>query len=174
MASSPPRLTAIFRRLSSRFLVVFCASGCHLAVARRAVSRPLPLLQHLLPHRSNHYFVEDGEIREGGLSPAATVMSWRGIQGGIDAAKSHTKDCALMPKCKASGYGVVTADGKFLKFDEDGGIEIHIAAEKPEGVPEENWLPIERKDLDLGSQFRLYVPDLEKLKTWQAPKAKKL
>jgi hypothetical protein len=41
-------------------------------------------------------------------------------------------------------------------------------------VPEENWLPIERKDLDLGSQFRLYVPDLEKLKTWQAPKAERL
>ncbi len=39
---------------------------------------------------------------------------------GVDAAKAHTKDCALMPKCKASGYGVVTADGKFLKFDDDG------------------------------------------------------
>ena len=37
-----------------------------------------------------------------------------------DAAKAHTKDCALMPNCKSSGYGVVTADGKFLKFDEDG------------------------------------------------------
>ena len=32
----------------------------------------------------------------------------------------HTKDCALMPDCKGSGYGVVTADGKFLKFDKDG------------------------------------------------------
>jgi len=61
-----------------------------------------------------------------------------------------------------------------MKLDEDGGIEIHIAAEKPEGVPEENWLPIERKDLNLGSQFRLYVPDLEKLKTWTPPKAEKL
>ena len=39
---------------------------------------------------------------------------------GADAAKMHTKDCALMPDCKGSGYGVVTADGKFLKFDEDG------------------------------------------------------
>ncbi|MGI9241350.1 MAG: DUF1214 domain-containing protein, partial [Verrucomicrobiales bacterium] len=61
-----------------------------------------------------------------------------------------------------------------MKLNEDGGIEIHIAAEKPEGVPAENWLPIERKDLELGSQFRLYVPDLEKLKIWQAPKAEKL
>ncbi len=39
---------------------------------------------------------------------------------GVDAAKTHTKDCALMPDCKESGYGVVTADGKFLKFDKDG------------------------------------------------------
>lgn len=39
---------------------------------------------------------------------------------GVDAAKMHTKDCALMPDCKASGYGVVTEDGKFLKFDKDG------------------------------------------------------
>ena len=39
---------------------------------------------------------------------------------GVDAAKTHTKDCALMPNCKDSGYGVVAADGKFLKFDKDG------------------------------------------------------
>ena len=35
---------------------------------------------------------------------------------GVDAAKTHTKDCALMPNCKNSGYGVVTEDGKFLKL----------------------------------------------------------
>ena len=29
------------------------------------------------------------EILEGGLAPNATVMSWRGIQGGIDAARMH-------------------------------------------------------------------------------------
>lgn len=31
---------------------------------------------------------------------------------------SHTTDCAL--KCAKSGYGLVLADGKFLKFDEGG------------------------------------------------------
>jgi len=61
-----------------------------------------------------------------------------------------------------------------MKLNKDGGIEIYIAAEKPEGVPEENWLPIPREDLDLSPQMRLYVPDLEKLKTWKAPKAEKL
>ena len=60
------------------------------------------------------------------------------------------------------------------KLDNDGGIEIHIAAEKPEGVPEENWLPITRKDEVLDVILRVYVPDLEKMKSWQAPKAEKL
>jgi hypothetical protein len=45
------------------------------------------------------------------------------------------------------------------------------AAEKPEGVPEENWLPINRKDEGLDILLRVYQPDLEKMKTWQAPKA---
>lgn len=31
---------------------------------------------------------------------------------------SHTRDCALT--CAKSGYGMVTAEGKFLKFDEAG------------------------------------------------------
>ncbi|MCP3882063.1 MAG: DUF1214 domain-containing protein, partial [Sulfitobacter sp.] len=36
-----------------------------------------------------------------------------------------------------------------MKLDENGGIEVYVAAEKPEGVPEENWLPINRKDEDM-------------------------
>ena len=54
------------------------------------------------------------------------------------------------------------------------GIEIYIAAKKPDAVPSENWLPIERKDLDMNMVLRLYAPDLEKMKTWKAPKAEKL
>ena len=61
-----------------------------------------------------------------------------------------------------------------MKLNADGGIEIVIAAEKPEGVPAENWLPIERKDLGLNIILRIYAPDLEKMKTWQAPKAEKI
>ena len=61
-----------------------------------------------------------------------------------------------------------------MQLNDDGGIEIYIAARKPEGVPEENWLPIQREDLDLSPQLRLYVPDLEKMKVWQPPKAEKL
>jgi len=58
-----------------------------------------------------------------------------------------------------------------MKLNEEGGIEIYIAAEQPEGVPEENWLPIERADIDLSPQLRVYVPDLEKMKTWNPPVA---
>ena len=61
-----------------------------------------------------------------------------------------------------------------MKLNADGGIEIYIAAEKPEGVPEENWLPINRKDENLDMIMRIYVPDLEKLKTWSPPKAELL
>ena len=61
-----------------------------------------------------------------------------------------------------------------MKLDEDGGIAIHVAAEKPEGVPEENWLPINRKDEAMDLVLRIYVPDLEKLKTWKAPMAEKV
>jgi len=61
-----------------------------------------------------------------------------------------------------------------MKFDESGGIAIYIAAEKPEGVPEENWLPINRKDENLDVIMRVYQPELEKMKTWKAPKAEKL
>jgi len=31
---------------------------------------------------------------------------------------SHTRECAL--SCAKSGFGLVTAEGKFLKFDESG------------------------------------------------------
>jgi hypothetical protein len=58
-----------------------------------------------------------------------------------------------------------------FKLNADGGIEVYVAAEKPAGVPNENWLPINRKDEDLDIILRVYVPDLEKFKSWKAPKA---
>ena len=58
-----------------------------------------------------------------------------------------------------------------MKLNEDGGIEVYVAAEKPEGIPEENWLPINRKDENLDIILRIYVPDDEKMKTWTPPKA---
>jgi len=48
------------------------------------------------------------------------MCSGKIVEKGYGAAKMHTKMCALMDNCKASGFGVVTADGKFLKFDAAG------------------------------------------------------
>ena len=53
----------------------------------------------------------------------------------------------------------------------DGGIAIYVAAEQPAGVPPENWLPIERKDMGLSLIMRVYEPDLEKMQTWTPPNA---
>ncbi len=56
-----------------------------------------------------------------------------------------------------------------MKLNEDGGIEIYIAAEQPESVPAENWLPTQRRDEELNIQMRLYNPDLDLYKTWSPP-----
>jgi hypothetical protein len=61
-----------------------------------------------------------------------------------------------------------------MNLDDEGGISIYIAAEQPPGVPEENWLPITREDLEIGPIMRLYEPDLERFGTWDAPTAEKL
>ena len=39
-----------------------------------------------------------------------------------DKPDAHTRDCAL--KCASSGFGIVTSDKKFLKFDEAGNAKI--------------------------------------------------
>jgi len=61
-----------------------------------------------------------------------------------------------------------------FQLDEDGGIRIVIAAEQPAGVPEENWLPINREDLDLDVMMRIYAPDLERFATWSPPVARRI
>lgn len=81
------------------------------------------------------------------------------------------KDGFFIPN-KQKKYSVGENAG--FKLNADGGIEIHVAAEKPDGVPDENWLPINRKDEDLSINLRIYVADLEKMKTWKAPQAVKV
>jgi len=61
-----------------------------------------------------------------------------------------------------------------MKLDADGGIEVYIAAQKPDGVPEENWLPITRKDEDMDIVLRAYVPDFDKIKSWAPPQAQRI
>ena len=67
-----------------------------------------------------------------GLAVAAAAESVSGtivdlMCRGKDLA-SHTRECALT--CAKSGYGVVTADGKFLKFDEAGNARTLAALKK--------------------------------------------
>ena len=43
-----------------------------------------------------------------------------GIEGGMIVAEAHPRECALMPACQKSGYGIFTYDNKFLAFDAAG------------------------------------------------------
>jgi len=54
-----------------------------------------------------------------------------------------------------------------FKLNAEGGIEIVISAKKPEAVPKENWLPINRGNIELSLMYRIYAPDAEKMKTWK-------
>ena len=38
--------------------------------------------------------------------------------------KTHTKECALMPDCAASGYAIYTDDKLFMKFDQDSSVKV--------------------------------------------------
>jgi hexosaminidase len=63
------------------------------------------------------------EILEGGLAPKATVMSWRGEQGGIDAAKQN--------------HDVVMTPGTYVYFD-------HAQKRNEDSVTIGGYLPIEK------------------------------
>ena len=51
-----------------------------------------------------------------------SVVDVKCSQKAIANPDAHTRSCALM--CENSGYGVVTADKKFIKFDADGNAKI--------------------------------------------------
>lgn len=61
------------------------------------------------------------------LPLAAAVQTWTNVQL-VDQSCStkftpktvdtHTRSCALA--CEASGYGILTSEGTFLRFDKDG------------------------------------------------------
>ena len=55
-------------------------------------------------------------------SAAAFAETWSGTVVDVmcknNDLANHTRDCAI--SCSRSGYGIVLADGKFIKFDEKG------------------------------------------------------
>ncbi len=58
-------------------------------------------------------------------SVLALAETWSGTVVDVMCKKndlaSHTKACAI--SCSKSGYGMVLADGKFIKFDERGNVK---------------------------------------------------
>ena len=74
---------------------------------------------------------------------------------------------------QVNGYFIPNEQKKYsvgenagYKLNAEGGIEIAISAERPAGVPMENWLPISRGDVELSLMYRVYAPDAERMKTW--------
>ena len=64
-------------------------------------------------NKHNRNIIGWDEILEGGLAPNATVMSWRGIKGGIEAAKQH-HNVIMTPgsHCYFDHYQVDTKEAK--------------------------------------------------------------
>lgn len=57
-----------------------------------------------------------------------SMCSMKALQeGGQKAAAMHKRDCALMSDCVKSGYGVVTADNRFIAFDAEGNKQVEKA-----------------------------------------------
>lgn len=109
------------------------------------------------------------EILEGGLSPNASVMSWRGFEGGIEAVKQ--------------GHAVVMSPGSHCYFD-------HYQSASPnEPIAIGGFTPIEKvyafspvppgltaeqEKLILGGQANLwteYIPDMKQLEYMTYPRA---
>jgi hypothetical protein len=70
-----------------------------------------------------------------GALPAAEVdgilmdkmCSMKAAKEGQKAAVMHTRECAMMPPCEKSGYGVFTADNKFIALDAAGNTQAAAA-----------------------------------------------
>jgi hypothetical protein len=91
------------------------------------------------------------------------------------SAYRHSRRLSAM---NVNGWFIPNKENKYsvgqnagYRLNADGGIETHIATDKPTGVPPENWLPINRADQGISPMLRLYAPDLAKAKTWKLPKA---
>jgi hexosaminidase len=109
------------------------------------------------------------EILEGGLSPNATVMSWRGFEGGVDAAKQ--------------GHDVIMSPGSHCYFDhyqsKNATEPLAIGGFTPiEKVYQFNPIPsalsAEEATHVLGGQANLwteYIPDMTQLEYMVYPRA---
>ena len=90
------------------------------------------------------------------LPLAAAVQTWTNVslvdqkcsaKFNPSTVDTHTRTCAL--SCASSGYGILTEDGTFLKFDTAGSQE---GAGRVKGIDEERS-PSRHCDRRLGRQF---------------------
>jgi type 1 fimbria pilin len=64
--------------------------------------------------------------------------------------KTHTKDCALMPGCEASGYSLVTPDGQAQMFTKTGSQKVAKFLKTKKGT-----LKVEVKVKKIGKELEL-------------------
>lgn len=109
------------------------------------------------------------EILEGGLSPNAAVMSWRGFEGGIEAVKQgHTVVMSPGSHCyfdhyQSSSPGEPIAIGGFTPIE-----KVYEFTPVPPGLSEKE------SALILGAQANLwteYIPDMKHLEYMVYPRA---
>lgn len=133
-------------------------------------------LQSYLIHRMERFLNEHGrsllgwdEILQGGLAPNATVMSWRGEQGGIDAV--------------LSGHHAIMTPGEYCYFDS----YQDAPYSQPEAIggylplakvysynPVPDSISVDKQDFILGVQANLwaeYIPTDEHMEYMLYPRA---
>ena len=81
-------------------------------------------MEQFVERRGRHIIGWD-EILEGKLAPGATVMSWRGMEGGIEAAKQH--------------HNVIMTPNEFMYFN-----YYQSADTKNEPIAIGGYIPIEK------------------------------
>lgn len=77
--------------------------------------------------RKAYWLLLSGSLLVSGLAGAETFKDVPVVD--VNCSKNvasnpdgHTRDCAL--KCSGSGYGIVTSDQRFIKFDDSGNQKI--------------------------------------------------
>ena len=110
------------------------------------------------------------EILEGGLAPNATVMSWRGVKGGIEAAKQdHNVIMTPNSHCYFDHYQSKDTDNEPLSI---GGFLPVEKVYSYEPVPEE--LSADQRHYILGAQGNIwseYIPTDEHMEYMALPRA---
>ena len=147
---------------------------CQERMRQEGLNSPEELQSYLIA-RIERFLNENGrsllgwdEILEGGLAPNATVMSWRGTEGGIKAA-SMGHDVVMTPGewCYLDKY----QDAQFKEPEAIGG---YLPLEKAYEYDPCDGIPAEAKDHVLGVQGNLwheYIPTPEHTEYMLWPRA---